>query len=240
MDAAAIPTRLDAVRQRIARACARADRAPAEVALVAVSKQVPLDLVAAACAAGQLDFGENRIQTALPRQADLARLLLERGVAPPALRWHFIGALQANKVNKATGAFALLHGVDSLDLAQRLDRRAAQLGVKQPILLEVNVAAERQKHGLDPADLLPVATAIATLPHLDLRGLMAMARFGASEAEARATFARVRELRDQAQVACARPLRELSMGMSDDYEAAVAEGATLVRVGTAIFGDRLS
>jgi pyridoxal phosphate enzyme (YggS family) len=237
MDAAAVRDNLAAVRDRLAAACARAGRPADAVRLVAICKRIDLELVAAAVAAGQVELGENRIQEALPRRDELAALLRARGLDLP-VRWHFVGHLQSNKAGKAAGAFALLHGVDGLKLAERLSQRSQAAGVVQPLLLEVNVAGEAQKHGLAPAETAAVAAAVAGLPHLDLRGLMTMGRAGDSEAGLRATFARLRELRDAAAAACGRPLPELSMGMSGDFEAAVAEGATLVRIGTAIFGPR--
>lgn len=236
VDPALVADRLACVKQRLADACARAGRAADAVRLLAVTKNVPLALVEAAVVAGQRDLGENRLQDALPRQDDLAARLAVRGIDPLVVRWHFIGHLQSNKANKAAGAFQLLHGVDTLDLAHRLDRQAARLGVRQAVLLEVNVTGEAQKHGLAPTDVAAVAAAVAALPALDLQGLMAMARFGAPPDEQRRTFAALRDLRDRAAVACGRPLPELSLGMSDDFEAAVAEGSTCVRIGTAIFG----
>jgi len=189
----------------------------------------------AAVAAGQFDLGENRLQDALPRQGDLAARLRAAGLDPSPVRWHFIGHLQSNKAGKAAAAFHLLHGVDSLDLARRLDRQAAVLGVRQAVLLEVNITGEAQKHGLAPGAVAEAAAAVAGLSSLDLQGLMAMARFGAAEAEQHRTFAALRELRDRVAEACGRPLPELSMGMSDDFVAAVAQGSTCVRIGTAIF-----
>jgi hypothetical protein len=200
-----------------------------------VSKNVSLDLVAAAVAAGQFDLGENRLQDALLRQGDLAARLCAAGLDPPPVRWHFVGHLQSNKANKAAGAFHLLHGVDSLDLARRLDRQAVTLGVRQAVLLEVNITGEAQKHGLAPAKVAEVVAGAAGLSSLDLQGLMAMARFGAAEAEQHRTFAALRELRDRVAAVYGRPLPELSMGMSDDFVAAVAEGSTCVRIGTAVF-----
>lgn len=238
MDAAAVAANLAAVRERMAAACARAGRAPGEVALVAVTKRVGLDLVAAAVAAGQRDLGENRIQDALPRQDELAALLRGRGAGTDAVRWHFIGHLQSNKAARAVGAFALLHGVDSLKLAGRLANLAAAAGVVQPVLLEVNISGEAQKQGLPPQAAVAAAAAAAALPGLELRGLMGMARWGAPEPELRGGFARLRGLAEQARAATGLPLPELSMGMSDDFEAAILEGSTLVRVGTAIFGPR--
>jgi pyridoxal phosphate enzyme (YggS family) len=226
---------LDRVRGRMASACARAGRSEGDVRLVAVSKRIDLDLVAAAVRAGQLDLGENRIQDALPRQDELAALL---GPDAAAVRWHFVGHLQRNKAARAAGRFHLLHGVHSVDLAERLDRRGADTGAVQPVLLQVNITAEPQKDGLALGEVVDVACAVAALPNLDLRGLMAMGRYDAPEAELRRDFALVRDLRDRAATAAGRPLPDLSMGMSDDFEAAILEGSTLVRVGTAIFGAR--
>ncbi len=224
------------VRDRLAAACALSGRAAASVRLVAVSKRVPLELVAAAVACGQRDLGENRIQDALPRQGDLAGRLAPAVAAD--LRWHFIGPLQANKVRKAVGRFALIHAVDSLPLARRIAATALELGLRQPVLLEVNVAREPGKFGLDPDEAVAAVVAAADLPGLDLRGLMAMARQDAQGAELHATFALLRRLAEASRAASGLALPELSMGMSDDFEAAVAEGATLVRLGSAVFGER--
>jgi len=230
-----VPANLARVRERIAAACARAGRAATEVGLVAVTKRIPLELVAAAVAAGQLDLGENRLADGRRRQDELAARL---GAAAGPVRWHFIGHLQRNKASRAAGRFALVHGVHGIELAERLDRRAGELGLRQRVLLEVNVTREPQKDGLAPEEAVDVACAVAALPHLELRGLMAMAEFGADEVRLRATFAALRDLRDGARAACGLPLPDLSMGMSDDFEAAILEGATLVRIGTAIFGPR--
>ena len=226
------------VRDRLAAACARSGRAAASVRLVAVSKRVPLELVAAAVACGQTDLGENRIQDALPRQDELAARL--GPAAARDLHWHFIGPLQANKVRKAVGRFALLHAVDTPTLAARISQVALERGLRQPVLLEVNAAREPGKFGLDPDAAVAAAVAAAALPGLDLRGMMAMARQGAPPAELGATFALVRRLAEAARAATGLALPELSLGMSDDFEIAVAEGATLVRLGTAVFGERPS
>jgi PLP dependent protein len=226
---------LKLLHERLAAACSAAGRPPGSVTLVAVSKKISLELVGQAVLAGQLDLGENRLQDALARQEDLAGLL---GGAAAPVRWHFIGHLQRNKAGKAAGRFALIHGVHGLDLAERLDRKARELGAVQPVLLQVNITREPQKDGLAPEELVDVAGAVADLPNLQLRGLMAMAREAAPESELRRTFAAVRDLRDRAATACGRPLPELSLGMSDDFPAAIHEGATLVRIGTAIFGPR--
>lgn len=230
--------RLRAVRERVAEACLRAGRDPAGVRLVAVSKQIPLPLVAAACAAGQRDLGENRIQDALPRQAQLARLLAAAHPPSDPPRWHFIGNLQRNKAGKAAGAFVLLHAVDSDRLAAALQERCAAAGVRQPVLVEVNLSGEARKHGAAPAGALALLETVAAAGSLDLRGLMTMARWGAPEPELRRTFAGLRRLQQEGRARTGLELPELSMGMSDDFEAAIAEGSTIVRIGTAIFGPR--
>lgn len=223
---------------RVATACASAGRSEAEVALVAVTKRIPLTLVADACLAGQFRFGENRIQDALPRQDELAARLREIGAGDRRPDWHFIGHLQGNKVRKAVGRFTLLHAVDSLRLAERIADVAAEGASIQPVLLEVNVADEPQKFGLSRSEALAAAAAARDLPGLDLRGFMCMARYGAPEDELRRTFAVLRRLADEARSETGLPLPELSMGMSDDFEAAIAEGSTMIRVGTAVFGSR--
>lgn len=234
MDSRPVAGRLAAVRERIAAACGRAGRDQASVALVAVTKQVPLPLVAAAVRAGAADLGENRVFDALARQDELARLLVADGLDPGGLRWHFIGHLQRNKVARASGRFALLHGVDSAELAVLLSARAAAAGVRQAILLEINLG-EAQKQGLAPQALPALLEQVAALPGLDLRGLMGMAPWGADEAQARRLFGGLRELAERERARTGLALPDLSMGMSGDYEAAVLEGATIVRVGSAIF-----
>jgi len=226
------------INERIATACARAGRPNDDVRLIAVTKRISMDALVEARQAGQLIMGENRIQDALPRQDELTFALQGTGDEAPPVDWHFIGHLQSNKARKAVGRFALLHAVDSVRLAERLSSLADESGVRQPILLEVNVGAESQKHGLTPDETPDVADRIARLPGLDLRGFMCMARFGAPETELRGTFAALRSLSEGARTATGLPLPELSMGMSDDFEHAIAEGATLIRVGTAVFGPR--
>ncbi|MDO9172066.1 MAG: YggS family pyridoxal phosphate-dependent enzyme, partial [bacterium] len=198
------------VRDRLAAACALSGRAAASVRLVAVSKRVPLELVAAAVACGQTDLGENRIQDALPRQDELAARL--GPAAAQCLHWHFIGPLQANKVRKAVGRFALIHAVDPPSLAERISQVALERGLRQPVLLEVNAAREPGKFGLDPDAAVAAAVAAAALPGLDLRGMMAMARQDAPPAELGATFALVRRLVEAARAATGLALPELSLG----------------------------
>lgn len=224
------------VRDRITRAAAAAGRRD-PITLVAVTKQVPLESVLEACRAGQLDLGENRVQDALPRREALPALLAAAGLPPGAARWHFIGHIQGNKARRVVG-FHLLHAVDGWALAQRLDAAAAAGGMRQPILIEVNITREPQKHGADPGEVAELAARLAGCAALAPQGLMCMARFGAPEGELRATFAGLRELAAAARRDSRLPLPHLSMGMSDDFEAAVAEGATIVRIGTAIFGAR--
>jgi pyridoxal phosphate enzyme (YggS family) len=233
-----VAERLAAVRERIAKACQAAGRDPAEVTLVAVTKRIPLARVVAACRAGQWDFGENRIQEALARQPELAHQLSESELPSERVRWHFIGHLQRNKAGKAVGQFGLLHAVDSRRLADRLQERAQAVGVKQPVLIEVNLSQEPQKFGIIPAEAIPLAVRVAAQNQLELMGFMTMARFGAPETELRQTFAALRQIATVARQETGLALPHLSMGMSDDFELAIAEGATLVRVGTAIFGPR--
>jgi hypothetical protein len=226
---ASLAANLQAVRARIAAAAQRAGRAPDEVTLVAVSKTVPAERVAAAYALGLRDFGENRVEEGLPKQAAL----------PGDVRWHMIGHVQSRKAREAARQFALVHSVDSLKLAQRLAREAQAAGRVLPVLLEVNVSGEAAKYGFRPgATFEAEVAALLALPGLRVRGLMTMAPIVADPDEARPVFAALRALR--AVLAARFPQadwRELSMGMTDDFEVAVEEGATLVRVGRAIFGD---
>ncbi len=222
-----IAAALGVVRSRIEQACARVGRDPGGVRLVAVSKTQPAERVNRAVAAGQRIFGENRVQEALAKQPDVAG----------DVEWHLVGALQRNKARHAVGAFALLHGVDNAKLLAEIDRRAAAAGIRQAVLLQVRLGDEPTKSGVDPAGLDELVDEAAGSAHVELRGLMAIPPPADAE-RTRSWFTRLRKLRD-AQVARVRlALPELSMGMSDDFEIAVEEGATLVRVGTAIFGAR--
>jgi pyridoxal phosphate enzyme (YggS family) len=222
-----IAQKLEEVRNRIAAAAHKAGRNPAMVRLVAVSKTVPVELIREAMAAGQRLFGENYLQEARGKIATLAA-----GVS-----WHFIGHLQSNKAKGAVELFELIHGVDRLKLAQALNTAAASLGKLQDILLQVNLAGEASKSGAPPDAVPDLLREISQFPHLRVLGLMTMPPFLAPEA-VRPFFRALRELRDRLLQKNLGPLPELSMGMSGDYEVAVAEGATLVRIGTAIFGQR--
>ena len=233
-----IPGRLALVRERMAAACRLAGRPEDDVRLVAVTKRIKLELVLQACAAGQWDLGENRVGDALDRQAELATMLQTANLPVDQLRWHFIGHLQSRKATAASGRFCLLHGVDSLKLARKLSALAIDENRREPILLEVNAGREPQKNGLDPDQAVDVALEMAVFKGLDLRGMMTMAGFDADESTLRKTFAFLRSLNEDTRRQSGLPLPELSMGMSGDFEQAIAEGATLVRVGSAIFGPR--
>jgi len=227
MDFRALPQRLAHVRAEIARR-QQAGGWTHPVTLVAVTKGFGLDAVEAALAAGLPELGENRVQEAL-----------EKIDTPAGARatWHLIGHLQRNKAKQVPGRFALVHSVDSTALALELERRAAETGVTQRVLLQVNVAAETQKTGCPPGEAPALARAAAALPHVKLEGFMTMAPFTNDESVQRRTFRSLRVLRDALQEE-GLWLPALSMGMSGDYGAALEEGATMLRLGTALFGPR--
>lgn len=231
---AALIERWQGVKARIAAAEQRCGRGSGSTRLIAVSKTKPAGDVQALLEAGQLQFGENRVQEALAKQEELAGLTAASGDA----EWHLIGRLQKNKARHAVGRFALIHGVDSLALARELSKRAAAAGLVQPVLIQLNLAAEETKAGIAEAELPQVLDEIAALPSLDLRGLMSIPPPVAQAEESRPWFRLLRKARDEASRRLGRELSELSMGMTDDFEVAIEEGATLVRVGTAIFGAR--
>ncbi len=243
-----IASRLDQVLERIARAAARANRDPAAITLVAVTKTHPPEVIAEAIAAGIRDLGENRVQEA-------ALKIPPFKAAYPEVRWHLIGHLQRNKARPAIELFDVIHSVDSLRLAETLNRHLQERAAGQaqarrmPILLQVNVSGESSKEGFDlPGGLanraglealLPDIERIVALPCLEVRGLMTIAPIVADPDQARPVFRALREVRDELSRRFPRAAwAELSMGMTDDFEAAIAEGATIVRVGRAIFGER--
>jgi pyridoxal phosphate enzyme (YggS family) len=230
--AATIAANLAGLHERIAQAAIQAGRRPQDVRLIAVSKTQPPEAVAAAVAAGQRAFGENTVQDALSK---IPRF------AGQGLEWHFIGHLQSNKAKHIPGHFAWLHSLDSFKLAQRLARLAAEQGVALQCLIEVNITRDPAKQGVTPEALPALLEALLkeNLAGLRLRGLMAIGPHPASADQSRAAFAALRRLRDEvaARFALAE-FTELSMGMSDDYLEAIQEGATLVRLGTAVFGER--
>jgi len=213
-------------------ACSRSGRNPDQVRLVAVSKTRPPAAVLELARAGQVLFGENRVQEALVKidAPELTGLNLS---------WHLIGHLQKNKARHVAGRFDLIHTVDSMNLAAELDRRSGLSGCRQPVLLQVNQAGESTKSGVSQENLEPLARQVVELENLDLRGLMTIPPLSADPEDSRRWFCGLRELRDRLERVLDRSLPELSMGMSDSYECAVEEGATLVRVGTALFGPRI-
>ncbi|NPV59004.1 MAG: YggS family pyridoxal phosphate-dependent enzyme [Actinobacteria bacterium] len=223
---ATVAENLATVRERIAAAARRAGRDPGEISLVAVSKNVPDELLLEAAKAGQRAFGENRAQELVGRMRRIGE----------GYEWHFIGHLQRNKVNMVVGKAALIHSVDSERLLEAIAERARSLGIVQDILLQVNVTGEESKHGMEPGEAAGMAEKALALPSVRLRGLMTMAALSEEAEEARDCFRRLRELRDriQGEAADAR-LEILSMGMTQDFEVAVEEGANMLRVGTAIF-----
>lgn len=223
-----IANNLQEIRGRIAAAAGRAGRDPDSVHLVAVSKTHPAAAVAAAAEAGQRIFGESRVQEAREKIP----------ACPSGLDWHFIGHLQKNKVRQALPLFSFFHSIDSTALAAAMDRIAGETGKPAEGLLELNVSGEETKHGFNPADLRKEFAALAKLPHLRIRGLMTMAPYSENPEHARPVFRALRELRDELQSSHHHPLPELSMGMSGDFVPAIEEGATLVRVGSSIFGAR--
>ena len=219
---------LKCIKQRVAYAAEASGRSAEQIKLVAVSKTHPPETIHEAIAAGQPIFGENRIQDALPKIVAL----------PPETIWHFIGHLQSNKVRKALGRFLLFHGVDNTELACQMDRIAGELGINVQILLEVNVSGEGSKYGFTPADLPAAMETLLPLTRVHIEGLMTMAPYSENPETARPHFAHLRELRDSLARHTGHPLTELSMGMSGDFEQGIAEGATIIRVGSAIFGER--
>jgi pyridoxal phosphate enzyme (YggS family) len=221
---------LDSIQQRIANACGRAARDANSVTLLAVSKSHPPESIQAAVACGQIFFGENKVQEAK------AKIPL----SPSKARWQFIGHLQSNKVRDAVELFEMIQGVDSLAIAQEISKRAEQAGKTMPILVEVNVAGEGSKFGYQPEKLLAELDALSALPRIEIHGLMAIPPYSPVPKKTRPYFQRLRELKVQAENILGYPLPQLSMGMSGDFEIAIEEGATIVRVGTALFGERIS
>jgi PLP dependent protein len=229
--AQSIAANLDAVRARIAEAARRSGRPPSDITLIAVSKTFGAEAVQAAWEAGQRDFGENRVQEAERKMA---------AVALPGVRWHLIGHLQSNKARKAATSFSVVHSVDSEQILRRLDAAAVEAGATPDILIQADLAAEATKFGAPEADVEVLVRAAAAASSLRLAGLMLIPPWNENQEETRPWFVRLRELRDRLVTAGvpAEALRHLSMGMSHDFEAAIEEGATMVRVGTAIFGRR--
>lgn len=213
-------------------AALRAGRDPSDVLLVAVSKTHPLAAIEAAVAAGQRHFGENRLEELWPKVQAAQAAGLD-------IQWHMIGPIQSRKSREAVGPWALIHSVDRVKIAARLSRDAEAAGQTLPVLLEVNVSGEESKHGFAPQELLDAAPELAALGGIRLEGLMTMAPFVDDPEAARPVFRGLRQLRDQLAAACPQAdWRHLSMGMTNDFEVAIEEGATIIRVGSAIFGTR--
>ncbi len=225
----AVEERLKRIRECIARAAERVGRDPGSVTLIGATKDVDAARVRAAIGGGLCDFGENRIQEALPKIAAV-------GAGP---RWHFIGHLQRNKARLAVGPFAMIHSIDSLAVAQTVDRAARSAGRRVAVLVEVNIGGEATKHGVAPAATPDLVAAMRACDHLEPVGLMTMAPPADDPEAVRPIFRRLRALRDRLRSGGGgEGFRELSMGMSWDFEVAIEEGATMVRIGRALFGER--
>ena len=218
---------LDDVRQRMAAACERAGRKRDDVLLVAVTKTVGAETVRALQELGTTDVGENRVQEARTKRESLGGTL--------GLRWHMIGHLQTNKARHALRLFELIHSLDSARLAAEIDRRSEQTGRVVPILVQCNTSGEESKFGVAPDGLAPLLDAVVPLEHLRVEGLMTMAPFVDDPEATRPVFAALRELAEEARAATGLPLPHLSMGMTQDFEVAIEEGATLVRIGSALY-----
>ena len=219
---------LRAVRQRIEAACARAGREPSSVTLIAVTKTQPPEVVCAAAALGLSLFGENKVQEAKAKIP----------ACPGRLRWHMVGHLQSNKCRDAVELFEMVQSVDSLHLAEELNKRAEQAAKTLPILLEVNAVGEASKFGSPPDQLLADLARINALPRLEIHGLMTVPPWTLDPEKARPMFRQMRELKERCEQLLGAPLPHLSMGMTGDFEVAIEEGATMVRIGTALFGSR--
>jgi pyridoxal phosphate enzyme (YggS family) len=226
-----ISARITDVLTRMAAACARTGRPPDTVKLLLVTKTVPAEIIRAALASGQIRLGENKVQELRDKQPLLADIPAE---------WHFIGHLQTNKAKDLIGRVALIHSVDRLELAQKLQQRLEAADLHQDILIQVNTSEESSKSGVHPAQARELVTAIASLSRLHIRGLMTIGTLAGDETETRRCFRLLRNLRDE--IAAAHlpgvQMQELSMGMSNDFEWAIEEGATLIRVGSTVFGAR--
>jgi len=223
-----IETRIQQVQARVAAAADRAGRKADEITLLPATKKQTVDTLRTVLECGLTHFGENRVQEALPKVSAL----------PPAVTWDFIGGLQSNKARQVVGLFDLIHSVDSVKLATEINKRASQRGMYQKILLEINVGGEAGKHGMSPADAATLLTEINALDHIEVHGLMTVPPFREKLEEVRPFFRQLRQLRDELEQQQGFGLPVLSMGMTHDFEIAIEEGATIVRVGTAIFGAR--
>lgn len=220
--------RVEALRERVFEAEKRSGRGRGAVTIVAVTKTFPADLVRRVIAAGVADIGENRVQEMLAKSAAI----------DPSCRWHLVGPLQRNKAGKVAGLVHLFHAMDGVPIAQTLDRIARERGIRIRVLLEVNTSGETSKHGVDPSQAPMLAETLASLSGLDWQGLMTVGPAGGDQAAARRCFQQLRELADALRLRSGFALPELSMGMSGDFEPAIEEGATIIRVGRVITGER--
>lgn len=221
---------IEQVRAAIAQSAERVGRNPADVTLVAVSKTMPVELVQMAYNLGVTDFGENRVQEALPKIETFH---------PQDARWHMIGHVQSNKAKRVAGPFALVQSVDSLRLAEALNRHASEVGRRLPVLLQVNVVGEASKEGVSLDEAVELARQVVALPSLSVEGLMTIAPLVENSEDARPVFRQLRLLRERLRDEAPQSTwQHLSMGMTGDYRVAIEEGATIVRVGRAIFGER--
>jgi pyridoxal phosphate enzyme (YggS family) len=245
--------KLDEVRGRIAAAATKAKREPSEVTLIAVTKSAAPEQIREVLSLGVADLGESRVQVLAQRAAQLDEFLKRRQVhgdtaaaaaapaMPDKIRWHMIGHLQRNKLKQLLPFVHAIHSIDSLRLAEDLDVQAAKLGRRIPVMLQVNASEEPQKHGVAVGASVHLAEQIDSMPNLQFVGLMTMAAFDGDERQTRSTFARTREIFEEMKwhKIGGTNLRHLSMGMSNDFEHAIAEGATMVRIGTTLFGGKL-
>jgi pyridoxal phosphate enzyme (YggS family) len=228
-----LSARLTAVRERIDTAANASGREPEEVKLIAISKTHPTSVIRTLIELGASDLGENRVQEAEEKIVEIGR---------DPVRWHLVGHLQANKARRAVNLFEVIHSLDSLDLARRLDRLCAEEGrEKLPVLIQVDLGHEETKSGIDESELTHMVEGLKSLTHLELLGLMTLPPFFDDAEQSRPYFRRLRELRDElgSRGAFGNRNGELSMGMTHDFEIAIQEGATMVRIGTAIFGERV-
>jgi pyridoxal phosphate enzyme (YggS family) len=223
-----LASNLTRIRERIAAACARANRDPSSVTMLAVTKTQPPEIVSEAAQLGLTLFGENKVQEAKSKIP----------LCPGRLSWHMIGHLQSNKARDAVGMFAMIQSVDSLALAEELNKRAEHASKTMPTLLEVNIVGEASKFGYKPDQLLLEFDRLSALPRLEIHGLMTIPPWTPLPERVRPVFRKLRELKNECEQRIGAPVPQLSMGMSGDFEVAIEEGATIVRIGTALFGER--
>ena len=220
--------RIAALQQRVSNACQRAGRDPADVQIIAVAKTKPVQAILAVRECGLVTIGENYVQEVVEKQVAIGDAVL----------WHFIGHLQRNKVKYLAPFVGMIHGVDSQRLGEEISRQAERNGRVIPVLLQVNTSGEESKFGVEPSAALALAEGLLALPNIQLQGLMTLAAFLDDPEAVRPMFRQLRQARDLIQQQTGGPLPHLSMGMTNDFEVAIEEGATLVRIGTAIFGER--